>query len=140
VLVRRTGLAAGLEENSMTVSLYERLGGAEGIERLVDGIVQAHVENPVIKARFVPYMEDPERLANIKRHICAFFGAGSGGPEAYSGRNMTEAHRGMNISADEYMAAVDDIMATMERHGIDEQTRNDVLAIAYSLKGEIMHV
>jgi hypothetical protein len=31
-------------------------------------------------------------------------------------------------------------MATLERHKIDEQARKDVLAIAYSLKNEIIHV
>jgi hemoglobin len=46
----------------------------------------------------------------------------------------------MNISAAEYVAALDDILAVLRRHGIDEQTQKDVLAIAYSLKGEIVHV
>ena len=53
---------------------------------------------------------------------------------------MTEAHRGMNISAGEYMAGLDDIMSTLDKHGIDEQTRKDVLAIAYSLKDQIIHL
>ncbi len=38
------------------------------------------------------------------------------------------------------MAAVDDIMSMLDKHGIDEQSKKDVLAIAYSLKDEIMHV
>ncbi len=49
---------------------------------------------------------------------------------------MPSTHRGMNINAEEYMAAVDDILATLDKHRIDEQTRKDVLAIAYSLKGD----
>jgi len=53
---------------------------------------------------------------------------------------MPDAHRGMNISAQEYMAAIDDILGTLEKHRIDEQTRKDVLAIAYSLKDQIIHV
>lgn len=52
---------------------------------------------------------------------------------------MKTAHRGMNISEAEYMAAVDDIMMVLDRHKIDEQTK-DVLAIAFSIKGEIMKV
>ncbi len=124
----------------MERSLYDRLGGATGIRGLVDGTVEAHMNNPVIKARFLPYREDLENLDTVKQHLCDFFCAGSGGPEAYSGRSMPEAHRGMNISAEEYMAATDDIMATLEAHGIDEQTRKDVLAIAYALKDEIMRV
>ena len=124
----------------MERSLYERLGGAEGITALVDDTVAAHMDNPVIQARFLPYKEDPDNLAAIKGQLCDFFCAGSGGPESYTGRDMVEAHRGMNISAEEYMAATDDILATLDRHGIDEQTRKDVLAIAYGLKDEIMKV
>jgi hemoglobin len=124
----------------MNRTLYERLGGQAGISTLVDGIVEAHMCNPAIMARFTPYLERPEHLAEVKRHICDFFGAGSGGPEQYRGRDMTGAHRGMNINTEEYFAAVDDIMSTLQKHGIDEQTRTDVLAIAYSLKGEIIHV
>jgi hemoglobin len=52
---------------------------------------------------------------------------------------MVQAHRGMNIDATEYMAAIDDIMLVLDRHQVDEQSKKDVLAIAYSLKGEIMH-
>ncbi len=75
-----------------------------------------------------------------KKHLCAFLEAGSGGTAKYTGRNMLDTHRGMNINEAEYMAVTDDILATLRKHGIDEQTQKDVLAIAYSLKGEILHV
>jgi len=127
-------------EKLNSVTLYERLGGAAGIERLVHEIVEAHMRNPLIKPRFLPYREEPERLAKIKQHLCTFFAAGAGGPDAYEGRSMPEAHRGMNISEAEYMAATDDILATMESLGHDAAARNEVLAIVYSLKGEIMRV
>lgn len=121
-------------------SLYERLGGAQGIRKLVDGVIDAHMDNPTIKARFLPYRDKPQRMEELKGHLCHFLGMGSGGPEQYSGRSMPDAHRGMNINEAEYMAAVDDILLVMARHKIDQQTCNDVLAIAYSLKGDILRV
>ena len=121
-------------------SLFERLGGSAGITALVDDVVARHLENPIIRARFLPYLEHPDKVAAVKLHTCHFFEAGSGGPTPYSGRSMREAHRGMNLNAAEYMAAVDDILAALRASGADDQTQNDVLAIAYSLKGEIMHV
>lgn len=123
-----------------STSLYQRLRGSEGIVALVDDIVAAHMINPTIKARFLPYARDAERLGLIKRHLCAFLETGSGGPSQYTGRSMPDAHRGMNISEAEYMAAIDDILAVLRKHDIDEQTQKDVLAIAYSLKGDIMHL
>jgi hemoglobin len=122
-----------------TQSLYERLGGAAGINTLVDEIVAAHLDNPLISARFRPVAADPEKLSAVKDHLHKFLAAGSGGPNDYAGRSMPEAHRGMNISVAEYMAAVDDIMGVLEQNRIDEVTRKDMLAIAYALKNEIVH-
>ncbi|HET7699091.1 MAG TPA: group 1 truncated hemoglobin [Vicinamibacterales bacterium] len=121
-------------------TLFERLGGSSGIAALVDDIVAAHMENPIISARFRPYLDTPEKLATTKGHLCAFLEAGSGGQKPYLGRTMRDTHRGMNISAAEYVATLDDILSVLRRHNIDEQTQKDVLAIAYSLKGEIVHV
>ena len=122
-----------------TKSLFERLGGSAGIRALVDDIVALHMENPVIRARFRPFLES-DRLPVIKQHTCAFLEAGSGGPSNYAGRTMRDAHAGMNVSGAEYMAAIDDILTALQKRAVDEQTQKDVLAIAWSLKGDIMHI
>lgn len=118
--------------------LFERLGGTKGISIIVDDVVEAHMNNPAIKARFVPYKEQPERLAVIKQHTIDFFSAGSGGPVTYSGRDMPTTHKGMNISPAEYMHVVDDILLVLDKHKIDEGSKKDVLAILWSLKGMII--
>ncbi len=119
-------------------SLYERLGSTSGIRALVDDILQAHMENEVIKARFLPYAATPERLAELKGLLATFLEAGSGGPAEYTGKSMVEAHTGLNISPAEYMAAIDDIMAVLTKHGVDESAKKDVLFISYSLMREIV--
>lgn len=60
-------------------SLFERLGGTEGITAIVDEAVAVHMTNPTIQAVFLPYAEEPERLAVIKKHTVDFFSAGTGG-------------------------------------------------------------
>ncbi|MEY4761154.1 MAG: hypothetical protein RLZZ200_1010 [Pseudomonadota bacterium] len=119
-------------------TLYDKLGGARGIAKIVDDLVDAHLANPAINARFLPYLERPDKVAEIKQHNREFLGAGSGGPETYTGKSMFEAHRGMNISEAEYLAVMDDIVATLEKNGIEESARRDVLAIAFGLKGDII--
>ena len=121
-------------------SLFQRLGGSAGIKAIVDDIVARHMENPVIQARFRPYLDTPDKIDAVKKHTCAFPEAGSGGTAQYTGRTMKAAHRGMNISEAEFIAAVDDILAALKKHGVDEQSRNDVLSISYSLKADILHV
>ena len=127
-------------ENTTTqiASLYERLGGEEEIKKIVHDAVEAHMDNPGISARFLPYREKPEELEQAKRHLVAFFASGSGGPQLYEGRELPEAHRGMNINPTEYMCAIDDIMMVLDKYGKDEQTKKDVLLILYSLKDQIV--
>jgi hemoglobin len=120
----------------MSVSLYERLGGGDGIQRLVDDVIAAHLDNPVVGPRF----QAIEDLEHAKKMAREFFGAGSGGPETYSGKDMRSAHRGMNISEQEFVAVVDDILGVADKHGLDDATKKDVLAILYSLKDEIVRV
>lgn len=120
-------------------SLFDRLGGSAGIHLLVEDIVALHMENPVIRVRFRPYLET-DKLVVTKKHLCAFLEMGSGGPSQYAGRSMRDTHVGMNISEAEYMAALDDILAALRMRSVDEQSQKDVLAIAYSLKGDILHV
>jgi hemoglobin len=120
----------------MTTTLYEQLGRAEGIKRLVDDAVDAHLSNPLVKTRF----ENAGNIEHAKHMSVEFFCAGSGGPETYSGRDMKTTHRGMNISEQEFIAVVDDIMGAMDKNGLDETVKQKVLAILYSLKGEIIRL
>ena len=121
-------------------TLFDRLGGKVGIASLVDDVVEEHMNNPKISARFLPYKDRPEYLDQVKKHTCDFFGMGSGGPVEYTGRDMETTHRGMNISEAEYMNVMDDILNVLDKHNKDEQTKKDVLAILYSLKGQMIGV
>jgi hemoglobin len=123
-----------------SASLFERLGGSSGIKAIVDDIVARHMENPVIQARFRPYLDTPGKIDTIKKHVCAFLEAGSGGTAQYTGRTMQATHRGMNINEAEFIATLDDILAALKKRGVDDQSQKDVLAIGYSLKADILHV
>ena len=122
----------------MNKLLFDRLGGTTGITAIVDAVVEAHMCNPAIKTRFLPYREQPERLAMIKKHTVDFFSAGSGAVVSYSGRDMITAHKGMNISASEYLYGVDDILKVLDEHIFEAVSRSEVLSILWSLKDTII--
>jgi hemoglobin len=122
----------------MKTTLFERLGGTSGISKLVDDAVEAHMNNPEVQKRFLPLREQPEKLAVIKQHSIDFFSAGSGGNVNYTGRDMVTAHKGMNISPAEYVHVIDDILMAMDKHALDQDTKNEVLGILWSLKGMII--
>lgn len=122
----------------MNTILFERLGGIKGITEIVNDAVAAHMNNPAICARFLPYKEQHEKFALIKQHSIDFFSAGSGGPVTYSGRDMPTTHKGMNINPTEYMHVVDDILMVLDKHNVDEESKKEVLAILWSLKETII--
>ncbi len=122
--------------NTATASLYERLGRFDGITRIVSDVMEAHLSNPAIQSRF----ENSKDLDHAKKMAVEFFCAGCGGPEPYTGRDLMMAHKGMNISEQEYIAAMDDILGALEKNRIDQGTRNEVTAVLYSLKGQVIRV
>lgn len=118
--------------------LFDRLGGTPGITAIVDAVVEAHMCNPAIKTRFLPYKEQPQKLAMIKKHTVDFFSAGSGAAVPYSGRDMPTTHKGMNISPAEYIYVVDDILKVLDEQNIDAVSKSEVLSILWSLKNMII--
>lgn len=116
------------------MTLYERLGGAEGIARLVDYVWEEHCANPIVSARYKD--SDPEK---VKARLREFIAWGTGGAAEYKGKSMREAHRAMNISEAEFYAVLEDSWKAMERAGVDASTRNEVLGLLFSLREEVLH-
>lgn len=117
-------------------TLYDRLGRFDGITRIVHDVMDNHLANPAVQTRF----RNSKDLDHAKKMAVEFFCAGCGGPEAYSGRDLVVAHTGMNISEQEYMAAMDDILAALQKNGIDPGTQGEVTAVLYSLKGQVIRL
>ena len=116
-------------------SLYERLGGEEKIRAIATDALDNHLSNKTISVRYQG--SDREKVIQV---VTEFICAGTGGPQEYTGKDMLTTHRGMNINETEYLAVVDDIMAALDSNGIGEREKQEMLMIAYSLKGDILHV
>ncbi len=119
-------------------SLYERLGTSSKIAVIVEDIVAEHMGNPDIQKRFKPYLDTPEKLIEVKKHLHDFLCAASGGPQLYNGRDMITAHKGMNISKGEYLSAMEDIIKVLDKHQIDEESKQELLMAVFGLKDEII--
>ena len=119
----------------MTGSLYERLGGAEGIFRIASDTVDLHLKNPLIAPRF-----QRSDLKTVKQTVADFFITGSGGPQVYKGKDLVSAHKGMNISDNEFMATVDDVMAALSASKIGDREKAEVLFIFYSLRPQVVRI
>lgn len=119
----------------MTESLYDRLGGTEVITRISADIVDLHLNNPLIAPRFAK--SDAIRL---KKVVSEFFITGTGGPNLYTGKDMRSVHQGMNISAIEFVAVLDDALTAMNKNSIAQREQEEVLFILYSMRADIILV
>ncbi|MBC8330164.1 MAG: group 1 truncated hemoglobin [Planctomycetes bacterium] len=116
---------------TQTTTLFQRLGGTAGVTAIASDVVDAHLVNPLIKQRFLE--SDPAALKDLVRD---FVSAGTGGQAQYGGRDMRAAHLGLNINERELVAAIDDILGVLDRHGVDSGSRAEMLAILYSFQDE----
>ena len=116
-------------------SLYDRLGGTDGITKIANDVVELHMKNPRIAPRFAG-----RDLAVLKKSAAAFFITGTGGPSVYEGKDMRSAHKGMNIDHAEFMAVLDDALEALQKHGIGRREQEEVLFVLYSMRGEIVRV
>lgn len=119
----------------MSESLYERLGGTEGITNIANDLVDIHLANPAIAPRYVN--SDP---AKVKNGAATFFIAGTGGLNVYEGQDMLATHKAMNISATEFMAVLDDALEALEKNNIGQREQEEVLFVLYSMRKDIVHV
>jgi hemoglobin len=119
----------------MTATLYERLGATPGITRLAGDLVDQHMKNERIATRFAK-----SDLPHMKQLAATFFIGATGGPQVYEGKDMLSAHKGMNISADEFMAVLDDALAAMDKNKIGPGEQSEVLFAFYSMRSHVMRV
>ena len=116
-------------------TLYERLGGSDAITAIASDLVDLHLNNPRIAPRFAA-----NDVAALKNGAATFFIAGSGGPNVYLGRDMLSAHRGMNIDDSEFNAVLDDTLEALDKHGIGQREKEEVLYIMYSMKPDVVRI
>src|SRR5688572_7991588 len=119
----------------MTDTLYQRLGGAERIAAMIEDAIDRHAVHPVLAPRF-----RGKDLMRLKQLGTQFFCAGIGGPQTYEGRDLRVAHAGMNVSEQEFLATMDDIVAALQDHGVAPPEVGEVVAILYSLKAEVLRL
>ncbi len=119
----------------MSMSLYERLGGTDSITKISSDIVDLHLDNSSIANRFAK-----SDVAKLKKTVSEFFITGSGGPNVYEGADMLTAHKGMNISAFEFVAVLDDALEALQKNGIGQREQEEVLFILYSMRSDIILV
>jgi hemoglobin len=64
----------------------------------------------------------------------------AGGPCTYTGRTMKETHDGMGVTAGEFDALVEDLIATLDEFGVPKAEQDELLGLLGPMRGEIVEV
>jgi hemoglobin len=116
-------------------TLYERLGGHEAINAVVDDFVARCAADDRINGKFA--RTDIPRLSQmLKDQICM----ASGGPCTYAGRSMADTHRGMGVTGGEFDALVEDLVATLNKFNVPQAEQGELAGILAPLRVDIVEV
>ena len=104
-------------------TLFADMGGQPGIDRIVEASVANYLADDRIKKVF-----DESNMDRVRAEFKVQFCQVAGGPCAYQGHDMTEAHRGLHLTNADFNAVVEDLQAAMEQTGVPFAVQNRFLA------------
>ena len=64
----------------------------------------------------------------------------TGGPCTYTGRGMRETHDGMEVTAGEFDALVEDLVATLDEFDVPTAEQEELLGLLGPMRDEIVEV
>jgi hemoglobin len=119
----------------MQSSLYERLGGKDAIVAVIDAFVGRAAGDGRINPKFAR-TDVPRLKAMLVDQVCE----ASGGPCTYGGRRMRETHTGMGVTAGEFDALVEDLVATLDTFTVPKAEQGELLGLLAPMRADIVEI
>ncbi len=110
-------------------SLYWRLGGANAIDAAVAETIKLSRADPRLAGRL-----SGACAGKLREQLCA----ATGGPCAYTGRDMKTAHAGMKITKAEFGAVGENLVKVLDAFKVPEKEKGELLGLILPLKGQIV--
>ncbi|HEV2293111.1 MAG TPA: group 1 truncated hemoglobin [Tepidisphaeraceae bacterium] len=142
----------GGDEPAVKKSLFERLGGDAGIDKIVEDWINRAMSDPRVnwrrsglkrggfsfwRSRSLEWKGDAQAVARMKKHIAQFVKIATGGPATYGGRPMKDVHANMSITNANFDAAVGDLKATLDKLGVPTEEQKELLAIIETTRPQV---
>ena len=113
--------------------LYKRLRGEPGILAITREVVRLHLQNPEIRHYFEKV--DPDAVA---KRVASFMAAGTGGPKAYPGPDLTTSHRAMKLTNRDFVLAGGDVAQAMKNLEYGPEEIDEVVCTLVSLRPQVV--
>jgi hemoglobin len=116
------------------MTLYNNLGGEQGIGQIVDDFHKRILADNTLKGYFAK-----TDMAKQRAHQVAFFSKIFEGPDQYSGRPMDKTHTGMNLQQPHFDAIAKHLSDAMAARGASADDTKAALDRVSGLKGAILN-
>ena len=117
-------------------SLYSRLGGYDALAAVTDDFVGRLAGDKDLGKFFVGLSNDSK--TKVRQHVIDFLCKATGGPCAYTGRDMKLVHTGLGITKAEWDASVKHLVATLDKFKVPAKEKGEVLAAVGPLEKDIV--
>lgn len=116
-----------------TLSNYEAVGGGPAVKAVVDDFYTRVLADAALAPFFVG-----TDLPRLKRHQALLVTKVLGGPDAYYGRSLRDAHHGMDITAGDFARVVGHLVAALRQAGVPEAIIDRAGAVVRDTKPDIV--
>ena len=121
-------------QQSPETTLYQRLGGEAGVEKIVDGVLYGIEHDQSI----VHHFEDTD-IPRFRRLLIEQFCELSGGPCKYTGVSMQESHTGFQITQAHFDALVNHLITAMQQQKVAIEAQNEFLAMLAPMYKDVVY-
>ncbi|CAI3804579.1 group I truncated hemoglobin [Rheinheimera sp. MM224] len=121
-------------QQSPETTLYQRLGGETGVEKIVDGVLYGIEHDQSI----VHHFSDTD-IPRFRRLLIEQFCELSGGPCKYTGASMQESHTGFQITQAHFDALVNHLITAMQQQKVAIEAQNEFLAILAPMYKDVVY-
>jgi len=114
-------------------NLFERLGGQEGIEALVDALLV----NIGADSRIKQYFNNLDQV-RFKTNNVAFLCEKTGGPCSYTGGEIKRVHKSLQVTSEDFDAMMETTGKTLDEKDVAEADKKELMDILASFKPDIV--
>ena len=117
----------------MSDSLFEKIGGMDAVNAAVDIFYTKVLADDSINGFF----KDTDMVSQAGKQK-AFLAYAFGAPMAYTGKNMREAHTGMNLTEDHFNAVAGHLVATLQELNVAQELIDEVVQVCLTTKDDVI--
>ncbi|MEP6648825.1 MAG: group 1 truncated hemoglobin [Lapillicoccus sp.] len=120
-------------DGSTQQSDYDAVGGGAAVSAVVERFYQLVVGDP----RLAPFFDGVDMPA-LKRHQVFLVSQVMGGPVEYEGRELRDAHAGLNIGEDDFAAVVGHLVASLREFDVPADIIDRVVSALGATRPDIV--